>query len=306
MQDSRAKNLYKISLNIFERAIKSVAELLGFDFFSHISYFKEHNLVVSVLRSQLEGGTSIAGSIDRTVASKLGSHRTVQIGADMHPYCVHEEGKPDVKAEQLTLAAGTVRNQREAGYPNGCTPFASAFLTLSPKRDCSPEMISNLLQHGSVLHIVPEMNEMPVAWLQRNPIGLEAVCSKNPSIVIHEEEIAVLEVQEGFELPDFYTEIEDIFRAQGLIGFLITTGTETLAVRFRENSIEILDPHGDSTQRAPACVISFSNDAAGKEQVSEFLAWRTKEALLGDFPQVSFTPVKSVSPSPIDYFEPCP
>lgn len=231
-----------------------------------------------------------------------------QPGAAEHYYCKGGHERPKLKPEQLTLGA---QNQREAGYPNGCTQFACTFLTLDPSLDCTPDMISNLILNGNKMDIVRGVNEMPIGWIKKHPAtGLKAVNPEDPSKEIDIEEVGALPrgLPEGLDLQEFNmvdlpTELNRLFAAKQLCGFVFTTGTESLAIRFRKDSIEIFDSHGDPEQRSPACVMRFSNNAAGKQAVREFLEWRCLEALIGDFPQATFTPIARTKPA-VDYFAP--
>ena len=191
-----------------------------------------------------------------------------------------EEGSPRVKPQpgplkvhkdqakydplKVVLAAQDL-NQRRAGFPNGCTHFSVRFLEKPKSQNATPDLLKSILENENA-GIVQGRNGDPLEVIQGSSVLQVADQSGNP----YNDSIPVLlfhdTVQGKKEI--LQKTIKDLTSERRLAGFVITTGTESFAVRFRpDSSLEFFDPHGDVLQEEPTSVFVFSKEEGPRKIV---------------------------------------
>lgn len=178
-------------------------------------------------------------------------------------------------------------NQKIAGYPNGCTHFSLHFFDVPKCMDYTPESLEQLFHDGKFFGIIPGVNGYAKDLLERTGHFQMADIMGNPT---DESTIVIFNADEVKE--SALSEMVDamIVSMDTLEGFIITTGLETFAVRFRsEGDVEFFDPHGNSEQSEAAFIFTFDHSKAA-EQITKIIFDRARH-IIAQTSQVEIFPI---------------
>lgn len=188
---------------------------------------------------------------------------------------------PDnVRAEAIKYGAkdATIAwtNQSKEGFRAGCTRNSLGFLAGGKEIDYTPESLTEFIHRGDERGILPpdeqgnyEMDDPSELLTSNNPFNLTLVDQEGITTCFP---IQVNLNVEGAEQDTLAETIEYwIHFKDYIVGFTISAGTETFAVRFRPNGdVEFFDPHGDSTQQEPSFIFTFDQNNAA-ENISQLI-----------------------------------
>jgi hypothetical protein len=181
----------------------------------------------------------------------------------------------NVRAEAIKYGAKGVTiawsNQSKEGFRAGCTRNSLGFLASGKEIDFTPESLTDFIQRGLERGILPPDAEGNYGMDDPSELlMLDAFSNLMLVDAIGEATYFPIQVNldvEGREHQTLTSSVQSLIDSMDhLIGFTISAGTETFAVRFRPNrDVEFFDPHGDSTQQDPSFIFTFDrDDAAGK------------------------------------------
>lgn len=154
-------------------------------------------------------------------------------------------------------------NQRLAGFPNGCTQYSLHFLGKAKGENYTRASLKELLQAGPDLGIVPGLNAYAADLIQLSPRFALADTQGNRA---NDSTLVLFTPFEEFA-DQLRKSLDDLIQSMDrLEGFVVTTGIESFAVRFRTGGdVEFFDPHGDAEQSGPAFIFSFARDEAARK-----------------------------------------
>lgn len=200
---------------------------------------------------------------------------------------VHRDAAKYNPLKVVTAAGGL--NQREAGFPNGCTHFSVRFLEKERNVEATPKLLKDILEKEN-RGIVQGVNGDPLEVI-RDSAFLELADAKgNPG----DDSLLVLLVDGTSEAKRKHlaSEIEKLALASDkLVGFVVTTGMESFGVRFNNGgTMEFFDPHGDVTQHEPTSVFVFGK-ADGSDKIASMIFSRA-EVVIEQTGQLELFPVR--------------
>ncbi|MBN1914756.1 MAG: hypothetical protein JW769_02575 [Parachlamydiales bacterium] len=172
------------------------------------------------------------------------------------------------------IQAADRMNQRLAGHPNGCSHYCVRFLEKEENFDFTSSSLKRMLeQEGDGIPAVEGLNPAPGDVIETSSI-LEEDLNCPDLLSLLSEETTVLE--------KLKKHIKEIISLSTISGFTITTGLETLAVRFRpSDKIELFDPHGDPAQEKPAYICVLPHNAESADKIAEMI--HERDSFVFDF-----------------------
>lgn len=195
------------------------------------------------------------------------------IGSDtvLPPEDALPNGQIKAEAEQYGAASAIIAwsNQSKEGFRAGCTRNSLGFLASGKHMYYTASTLTDFIRNGADRGILPA--DETGSYSMDDPYDLIIGGDFNLNLVNETGQETPFPIEVSLNIEG--TEHETLRQALNLlilsdqfdsiVGFTISAGTETFAVRFHRNgNVELFDPHGDSAQQAPCWIFAFNRDDA--------------------------------------------
>ena len=184
---------------------------------------------------------------------------------------------------KVNASGSGVVNQKNLGYPNGCTHFSLLFLELIAnfRGEIDGNTLNDLFSNPQYLNL---QGVLPQKWARDSSGSLvppENDLNGDPESIMSQRNLYIKSNDDSYTLmPAFggnksnlnqeLDKIHEKRSTENIVGVLLMDGTQTFALAFKEEGgFVFFDPHGDSTQTAPAYFVSFQSQE--RESLQAFL-----------------------------------